>query len=160
MKFRMVDRILDWQPRRAIRGVKAVSFEEYELKDALGDEPCLPESLVMESLFQLGNWLIVLSSDFSQMGLVVRFEEIQFAKRLRPGRHLRMEVEIRSWRDDGILFDGRAMVEQETLATGRGCLALPVALGDYHDPDDLRVLFSEIYRPEMSARPGESSCPA
>ena len=150
MKFRMVDRILAWEPRRTIRGIKTVSFEEYELKEAQGDEPCLPESLVMESLFQLGNWLVILSSDFSQMGLVVRFDEVRFAKRLRPGRHLRMEAEVRSWREDGILFDGRAMTGQQTLASGRGCLALPVALSDYHNPDDLRVLFSEIYRPEHS----------
>ena len=63
MKFRLVDRILDWEPRRVIRGVKAVSFEEYELKRAWGDEPCLPESLVLESLLQLGNWLVIRSSD-------------------------------------------------------------------------------------------------
>jgi 3-hydroxymyristoyl/3-hydroxydecanoyl-(acyl carrier protein) dehydratase len=160
MKFRMVDRILAWEPRRMIRGIKSVSFEEYELKEALGDEPCLPESLVMESLFQLGNWLVILSSDFSRMGLVMRFEEIRFTARLRPGRHLRMEAEVRSWREDGILFDGRAMAGRQTLVTGRGCLALPVALGDYHDPDDLRVLFSEIFRPETAERQGEASCPA
>ena len=160
MKFRMVDRILAWEPRRTIRGVKSVSFEEYELKESLGDEPCLPESLVMESLFQLGNWMVILSSDFSRMGLVVRFEEVRFSDRLRPGRHLRMEVEVRSWREDGILFDGRALMGQQTVATGRGCLALPVVLSDYHDPDDLRVLFSEIHRPEVPELLGESSCPA
>ena len=85
MKFRLVDRILNWQPRESIHGVKAVSFEEYELRRRLGDEPCLPESLIMESLFQLGNWLLILSSDFQQMGLVVRFEEVRFSSRVRPG---------------------------------------------------------------------------
>ena len=73
MKFRMVDRILAWQPRQHIRGIKTVSFEEYQLKAAFADQPHLPQTLVMESLFQLGNWLIMLSSDFSQMGLIVRF---------------------------------------------------------------------------------------
>ena len=55
---------------------------------------------------------------------------------------------MRSWRDDGILFDGRAMVDDKLIAVGRGCLAVPTKLDDYYDPDDLRVLFSEIYRPE------------
>ena len=148
MKFRMIDRILHWQPRESIRGVKAVSFEEYELRRRLGDEPCLPESLIMESLFQLGNWLLILSSDFQQMGLVVRFEEVKFTGRLRPGRHLRMHATVRSWRDDGIVFNGSGTAEGEEIVAGRGCLATPVPLADYADPADLRVLFSEIHRPE------------
>lgn len=147
MKFRLVDKILAWQPRRSIRGTKTVSFEEYRLKAAFGDEPALPESLLVESLFQLANWLIVLSSDFRQMGLVVRTHEIRFPGRLRPGQGMLMEITARSFRDDGILLDGRATVEGNTVAEGTGCLAAPVALADYCDPDDLRVLFSEIYRP-------------
>jgi len=155
MKFRMVDRILAWQPRHMIRGVKAVSFEEYQLRRPLGDEPCLPESLLVESLFQLGNWLVMLSSDFGQMGVVLRFEEVRFFGRLRPGRHLRMEAVARSWREDGMLLDGQGWDETQTILAGRGCLAMPVPLADYGDPADLRVLFSEIYRPEPS-EPRES----
>jgi 3-hydroxymyristoyl/3-hydroxydecanoyl-(acyl carrier protein) dehydratase len=148
MKFRMVDRIVAWESRRMIKGIKTLSFEEYELKERLGDEPSLPESLLMESLFQLGNWLVVLSSDFSRMGLVIRLEEVRFEARLRPGHQLKIEAVVRSWRDDGILFDGFASVDEEQIAIGCGCLATPVALADYYDPDDLRVLFSEIFRPE------------
>ncbi len=147
MKFRMVDRILDWEPCHRIRGVKAVSFEEYDLKTALGAEPGLPESLQLESLFQLGNWLIVLSSDFTQMGLVVRMQEVRFQGLLRPGSRLRMELQVRSYRPDGVLFDGRGYVDGRVAGIGTGCLAIPVPLVDYHDPQDLRVLFSEIYRP-------------
>jgi 3-hydroxymyristoyl/3-hydroxydecanoyl-(acyl carrier protein) dehydratase len=148
MKLRMVDRILAWEPRQSIRGIKAVSFEEYQLREPLADEPCLPESLLVESLFQLGNWLVVLSSDFTEMALVVRFEEIRFPGRLRPGESLRMEIEARSYRSDGIVLDGRGLAGSRTIALGRGCLAMPVPLADYHDPDSLRVLFSEIYLPE------------
>jgi len=150
MKFRMVDRILHWEPRRLIRGVKAVSFEEYELRRPLGDEPCLPESLILESLFQLGNWLVMLSSDFGKMGIIVRFEEVRFIDRLRPGRQLEMEAQVRTWRDDGVLFDGKASANGQAIVAGRGCLATPVSLVDYYDPQDLRVLASEVYRPEAS----------
>jgi 3-hydroxymyristoyl/3-hydroxydecanoyl-(acyl carrier protein) dehydratase len=145
MKFRMIDRILAWEPRRSIRGIKAVSFEEYELRERLGDEPCLPESLAMEAIFQLGNWLGILSSDFTQMGQVVQWDEVQFLGRFRPGRRLHMEVEVRRWRDDGIVLDGSASDGTGVIAAGRRCLAVPVPLAEYQDPDDLRVLYSEIY---------------
>ena len=159
MKFRMVDRILSWEPQRVIRGIKAVSFEEYELRERLGDEPCLPESLVMEAMFQLGTWLVVLSTDYTQMGLIVQWDEIQFLSRLRPGHRLQMEVVVRTWRDDGIVLDGRASDGEKTIAVGRRCLAVPVSLPDYHDPDDLRVLFSEIHAGESPTRQPSSPIP-
>ena len=155
MKFRMVDRILDWQPRRSITGVKAVSFEEYSLRSPWGGQAALPESLLMESLFQLGNWLIVLSSDFTQMGLLVRLEEIRFHEPLGPGQSLRMDIEVVSYRNDGVAFNGVATVAGRPIASGKGCLATPVDLADFHNPSDLKVLFSEICRPlaEENASP-------
>lgn len=147
MKFRMVDRITHCSPLQRICGVKTVSFEEYRLKSAFGDQPQLPETLVMESLFQLGNWLIMLSSDFSQMGLIIRFERAEFAGILRPGCYLEMQADVRSYREDGIVFDGQAMVDSQVIASGCGCLATLVPLGDYFNPDDMRILFSELYKP-------------
>ncbi|UCF16037.1 MAG: hypothetical protein JSW59_00980 [Phycisphaerales bacterium] len=150
MKFRMVDRIVEFVPRASISGIKAVSFEEYELRSVLADHPSLPESLIMESLFQLGNWLIILTSGFSKMGLVIRTNEIRFEKPLGPGQSMLMQVQVRRYRDDGIVFDGQALVGQRVIAHGSGCLAVPTALTEYYDPEDLRVLFSEIYRPNIS----------
>jgi 3-hydroxymyristoyl/3-hydroxydecanoyl-(acyl carrier protein) dehydratase len=153
----MVDRILAWQPRRSITGVKAVSFEEYSLKSPWGSGAALPESLVMESLFQLGNWLIMLSSDFAQMGLLVRIEEVQFHQPLGPGQSLKMDIEVASYRKDGVVFNGVATLfdpeasdaraAEGLIASGTGCLATPVALEEFHNPADLKVLFSEIHRP-------------
>ena len=68
MKFRMVDRILEYEPKTSIRGVKTVSFEEYNLKAAFGEPERLPESLLVEAFFQLGNWLVMLSTDFHSDG--------------------------------------------------------------------------------------------
>lgn len=146
MKFRLVDRIVGWEKARWIRGVKAVSFEEYMLKSPFGEEVSLPATLLLESLFQLGNWLVILSSDFRQMGVVVRIEEVRFDGLLRPGERLDMEATIRRWRDDGILFDGAAFAAGRRIAAGKGCLASPVELAAFHDPEDLKVLFAEIAR--------------
>jgi 3-hydroxyacyl-[acyl-carrier-protein] dehydratase len=152
MKFRMVDRIIEFEPQKNIRGTKTVSFEEYQLKSAFDNQPCLPESLMMESLFQLGNWLIMLTSDFSKMGLLIRTNEVKFEQPLHPGQSMLIEVQVLSYRDDGILFDGQASVNQQIIIRGKGCLASPVSLAEYYDPEDLKVLFSEIYRPAISAK--------
>ena len=59
-----------------------------------------------------------------------------------------MEVDVASYRNDGVQFNGRALATDRVIGAGRGCLATLVDLEDYQDPADLRVLFSEIYRPE------------
>ena len=148
MKFRMVDRILTWHDREKISGIKTVSFEEYNLKAPMGDVPHLPETLMTESMFQLGNWLIMLSSDFTQMGVLVRTQRVEFNDMLLPGERLQLEVGVRSWREDGVVFDGRVWVGQKEIASGTGCLAIPVKLTDYYNPDDMRVLYSEIFIPQ------------
>ena len=38
MRHRLVDKILSWSPKGCIRGVKAVSFEEYSIRQPLGYE--------------------------------------------------------------------------------------------------------------------------
>jgi 3-hydroxymyristoyl/3-hydroxydecanoyl-(acyl carrier protein) dehydratase len=151
MKFRLVDKIVSWSPYQRISGIKAVSFEEYCLKESFGDEPRLPETLLLESFLQLGNWLILLSSDFKETGMVVRISEVRFHGFLLPGRQLRMEVTLVRRREDGLELSGTGQVDGQTIITGLGCVAVPVSAAELVDPANLRVLFSEIYEPEETA---------
>jgi 3-hydroxymyristoyl/3-hydroxydecanoyl-(acyl carrier protein) dehydratase len=144
----MVDRICSYEAQRSICGRKVVSFEEYSLRGVLGTEASLPETLLMESLFQLGNWLIMLSSDFTQMGLVIRTGQVEFLETVGPGQRIDGRVVVKQYRSDGICFDGEVRVGDRVVARGTSCLAVPVPLAEYCIPDDLRVLFSQIYRPE------------
>jgi 3-hydroxymyristoyl/3-hydroxydecanoyl-(acyl carrier protein) dehydratase len=145
----MVDTIVDYKPQLSICGIKTVSFEEYQLKSTFDVQPSLPESLIMESLFQLGNWLIILTSDFSKMGLMVRMNQVCFEQLPGPGQKMLMEVQVRRYREDGVLFDGHALINNQVIVRGFGCLASPVNVSEYYDPEDLRVVFSEIYRPAI-----------
>ncbi len=150
MKFRLVDKITAWAPYQRISGVKTVSFEEYCLKEPFAEEPRLPETLLLESFLQLGNWLIMLSSDFQEMGIAVRIAEVQFHDYLLPGQSLRLEVRLKRRREEGFELIGEGRVDGRKVISGLGCLAVPVPLADYQDSEDLRVLFSEIYEPEAS----------
>lgn len=151
MRFRLLDRITSWEPYGRIAGVKAVSFEEYSLKAAFGDEPRLPELLVLESFLQLGNWLIMLSSDFQQMGMVARISEVRFHDHLRPGQRLLLEARLVRRNEDGFELAGQGRIDGQPVISGLGCLAFPVPLADYDDPEGLKLLFSEIYSPTEPA---------
>jgi 3-hydroxyacyl-[acyl-carrier-protein] dehydratase len=153
MKFRLVDKITSWDRWRSISGIKTVSFEEYSLKEAFGERPRLPELLLLESFLQLGNWLIVLSSDFELMGMAVRISQVRFVDPLLPGRRLELEVRLTRRREDGFEFAGEGYVDGRSVICGLGCLASPVPLAEYQSPEDMRVLFSEIYEPGKAVVP-------
>jgi 3-hydroxyacyl-[acyl-carrier-protein] dehydratase len=148
MKLRMVDRICSWEPRKRITGVKTVSFEEYNLKAAFGSAACLPETLLLGSLLDLGSWLVVLSSDFTRIAVATELDEVSFCRQVGPGQAVAMEMVARRYGDDGIVFDGTGTVDGTEAVVLRGCLEVSADLSEHFDPDDLRVLFSEIHRPE------------
>jgi 3-hydroxymyristoyl/3-hydroxydecanoyl-(acyl carrier protein) dehydratase len=144
MKHRLVDKILDWRPFQEIRGLKAVSFEEYKLKAAFGEDARLPESLLLESLFQIGNWLVVLSSDYRQIGIVKEFESVRFSGLLRPGGRLTMELQVKQHDAQCLRYDAHGSSGTKDVVQVENCVVELVELADYHDSDDLRVLYSEI----------------
>jgi 3-hydroxyacyl-[acyl-carrier-protein] dehydratase len=152
MKFRLVDSILAYKAKQSIRGIKAVSFEEYQLKQAFSETPALPESLLMESFFQLSSWLIMLSSDFTKTGLVVQISRSEFHSPLKPGEHLTLNIHVRDYQTDSIEFDGQADSGDRSIASCTGCTARLVAIDEYYSPSDMRVLFSEIYRPHRNTK--------
>ena len=147
MKFRLVDKITSWAPWEIITGIKAVSFEEYSLKEAFGERPHLPEMLLLESFLQLGNWLVMLSSDFGQMGVLARISEVRFHGCLLPGQRLRLEVKLVRRKEDGFELAGSGQVDGQSVISGTGCVAALAPLVEYENPEDMRVLFSEIYEP-------------
>ncbi len=151
MKFRLVDKITSWTAWHNITGVKAVSFEEYSLKGAFGEQPRLPEMLVLESFLQLGNWLVMLSSDFKQMGMVARISEVRFHDSLLPGQRLQLEVGLVRRRDDGFELAAEGQVDGRSIISGVGCVAALACLAEFQNPEDMRVLFSEIYEPAEAA---------
>ncbi len=148
MKFRLVDKITSWMPWQTIAGIKSVSFEEYSLKEPFGEQPRLPEMLMLESFLQLGNWLVILSSEFQQMGMLARIQEVRFHESLLPGQRLQLEVKLIRRRVDGFELAGRGLVNGKTVISGSGCVAALAPLGEHQNPEDIRVLFSEIYAPD------------
>ena len=148
MKFRFVDRIFAWAPNERICGLKTVSFEEYNLKEPFGGRPHLPETLVLESFLQLGNWLMLLSTDFQKFGVITRIGTAQFEQSVGPGQQLVMELTVVRHRSEGWEIAGEGWVDGRIAIRGLGCLAMTVPAADFTDPANLRMLFSEIYRPE------------
>ena len=148
MRFRFVDRIRTWEAFHAIECVKAVSFEEYELKALLGDIPELPRPLIAEVLYQSANWLAVLSSGFSSGSLLTDTGRVQFFSPLGPGERLDVVVsfDTDACREPGgeVSFCGSGRVGTRDVIRLESARMRLVPLSELDAPEDVRVLFSEI----------------
>lgn len=156
MKYRFVDKIISYEDKTHIRGLKAVSFEEEYLQRPLGLKSTVPFSLMVEALFQLGNWLIILSTDFKRMGLLGGFKKIEFTRPPSRKALLELEVDVASWIDEAILMQGIVREGGEVILTGTACMAILDELANYCSPGDMRVLFGQLYKPAARAAFSES----
>ena len=83
-----------------------------------------------------------------QASVGTQWDEARFPAPLRPGSRLHMDISVPGWRDDGAIVEGVVSDGRQTVATVRRCILAFVPLADYYNPDGLRVLYSEIFRPE------------
>jgi len=107
MKFRLVDKIVAWSPYQRISGIKAVSFEEYCLKEAFGDEPRLPETFAAGKFFatgQLAHPAVVGFQGNRHGGADFRSALPRFSF---AGPAMRMDVTLARQREDGFELSGR-----------------------------------------------------
>ena len=144
MRYRLADKIFTWAPWRHLRGIKAASFEEYSLREALGYEPALPESLAIGAMLEMGNWLTILSSDFAQMAWTIEIEECRFERVPGPGESLLIDVEMLERTSEHAVFSGRATIESQEALWINSWRAQLLPLDAHYDSSDLRVLYSQI----------------
>lgn len=158
MRFRLVDRILSWKAHDCIEGLKAVSFEEASAMGELGRPAACPRSLMVEAMFQAANWLIMLSTRFEKLGLIVACRRIEVVRALSLGERMNVRVRWVSSREGAALFEGEGRVGEELVLRGTGCMAHLDDLERYCKAADLRVLFEEIA--PTCALPHEEGIPA
>ena len=144
MRHLLVDKILSWSPQQRIRGVKAVSFEEYSIRQPLGYEPALPESLAAGAILELGNWLTILSSDYTQLAWVIDIEHCTLTHSPGPGEHMLIDVRMLRFDHDQASFTGTASIGQREVIRISNWRSQVLPLQDYCDADDLRALYGQI----------------
>lgn len=143
MKFRLVDKITGCVPGEHITGIKALSLEEYFLLRPHGLKSEFPATLMAESLFQLGNFLINATWN-DKLGNLVMFKSIEIHEPLRAGGVLDMRVEISSTIDDTVKLEGTGWIDGRVAIRGNGCVAKLVDLSRLVDPVAFRLQFDGL----------------
>jgi 3-hydroxyacyl-[acyl-carrier-protein] dehydratase len=126
----MLDRVIDLQPRKSARGIKAVSANEPVVRGHFPTQPVFPPALCLEAMSQLLCVLIyasdALDPSYQQFALA-GIDKVKFRQPVVPGD--RMEVSVRVhhhrsniWKASAIVsVDDVLCVEAELLAAIQDC---------------------------------------
>ena len=114
----LVDRILDFEPKEWIRGLKNISFNEEVFQGHFPKRPIFPGVLIVEAMAQTGGCLMM--QDFEDRDKKVIYfmgiEGVKFRKPVLPGDQLVMEIKVISLKGRVCKMRGEAFVEGVKVA--------------------------------------------
>ncbi len=94
--FLLVDRIVEFEPKKRIVGIKNVTINEPFFQGHFPGHPIFPGALLIEAMAQVGCILMFKSFDLSPKEYVVYFmgiDKARFRKPVRPGDTVRFVLE-------------------------------------------------------------------
>ncbi|HEY3269846.1 MAG TPA: 3-hydroxyacyl-ACP dehydratase FabZ [Geothrix sp.] len=114
----LVDRILDFEPKQWIKGLKNVSFNEAVLQGHFPSRPVYPGVYIIEAMAQTGGCLLMQDIE-DRARKVIYFMGIdgaRFRKPVLPGDQLVMEVKVVQLKGRICKMRGEAFVDGQKVA--------------------------------------------
>jgi UDP-3-O-[3-hydroxymyristoyl] N-acetylglucosamine deacetylase / 3-hydroxyacyl-[acyl-carrier-protein] dehydratase len=116
--FLLVDRILEFEPRKRIVGLKNVTINEPFFQGHFPGHPIMPGVLIIEAMAQVGGVLLMGAMPDLENKVVyfTSLDSVKWRRPVRPGDQLRFELEMIQIRGMMCKMKGVAKVEGETVA--------------------------------------------
>lgn len=145
MRFHLIDRVLEWEPGKSVRGRKLTSRGE-EFWEPDGDELRMPPPLVLEALCQAGTWLVMISTDRRKRAALLSIGSVDFLGDVRPGDVLDLEGTVESMSDEVAVVSGRVTTDGRPVLEARDIMCALIDAGDLADLDDTERLQTMLTR--------------
>lgn len=121
--FLLVDRVVEFEPRKRVLAYKNVSCNEPFFNGHFPGNPVMPGVLVVEALAQAGGLLTTLTAQAEGMEkageklfYLVKVDNAKFMKMVVPGDRLELEVELKRHIRNMAMYAGIARVDGEQVA--------------------------------------------
>lgn len=130
MRWRLIDRFVEFESGRRAAALKAVAGAEEQLDDYLPGFPMMSHALIIEGVAQTGGLLVAEHAKFENRVILAKVAKAVFHELALPGDTLRYEAEIEDFRTDGAFVTGRSILQ------GDGRLQAEIDLFFAHLDDD------------------------
>src|SRR3954463_11309081 len=108
MRYQLVDRLIDVDPGRQIRMVKALTLGEEYLADHFPSFPVMPGVLMLQALVEAGAWLLRLTDDYRHSVIVLReAKNVKYGAFMEPGKQLLLTVELAEQHEQTAVLKGK-----------------------------------------------------
>jgi len=119
MRFFLFDKVTAFLPGREATGIKNVSAQEDFLIEHFSRKPFMPAPLILESLAQLGGWVVTVSTEYASLALMVMVKDLRVMGTAVPGDRITLKVVLQTLNDYGAQVSGSAWVNgSEILSVG------------------------------------------
>jgi 3-hydroxyacyl-[acyl-carrier-protein] dehydratase len=121
--FLLVDRVLEMEPHKRLRAIKNVTINEPFFQGHFPGHPVMPGVLVIEAMAQAAGLLTQLSEPPRAAGepqplyYLVKVDKARFSRTVMPGDQLSLEVEQKRMLRRMGLYECRALVGGEQVAS-------------------------------------------
>ena len=114
----LVDRILDFEPKEWIRGLKNVSFNEEVFQGHFPSRPVFPGVLIVEAMAQTGGCLLMREYEDRARKVIyfMGIDAVKFRKPVLPGDQMIMEVKVLHFKGRICKMRGEAFVGGQKVA--------------------------------------------
>ena len=116
--FLLVDRIVTFEDKKRIVGIKNVTINEPFFMGHFPGHPIMPAVLIIEAMAQVGGILLLSSVDTPEKYLVyfIGIDQAKFRRPVVPGDQVRFELEMISLRKRFCKMKGAAYVDGQMVA--------------------------------------------
>ena len=135
--FLLIDRVVDLTRKQRVVAIKNVTFNEPFFQGHFPGVPIMPGVLIIEAIAQAGGALLLTEIPDRENKIMVftGIERARFRRPVVPGDQLRIEVEVKAWREGGgrnaVRMEGIAYVESKKAAEAIvTCQLVPKGTGD------------------------------
>ena len=114
----LVDRILEFEERKRIVGLKNVTINEPFFMGHFPGHPIMPGVLIIEAMAQVGGLLLMdaIENPEEKLVLFMGVDKVKWRKPVTPGDQIRFEVEVLQIRGATAKMKGVGTVEGQTVA--------------------------------------------
>jgi beta-hydroxyacyl-ACP dehydratase FabZ len=116
--FLLVDRIIEYEPRKRVVGIKNVSLNEPFFAGHFPGAPVMPGVLIVEAMAQTAGVMMLASLPDRETKLVffTGIDSAKFRRPVVPGDQLRLELTVLKLRPRYIKLRGEAYVDGQLVA--------------------------------------------
>ena len=150
MRFHLIDRVEELEPKSFVRARKVTSFSEEYWEEADGGLR-MPPPFVLEAFCQAGTWLIMISTDRAKRAALLQVGSVDWHRDVRPGDVLTMEGRIASFGDETAVLGGTVTVDGETVLECEDVMCALIDADDLADAETTKMLQDMMWRPEEAA---------